>query len=131
MPRFVYEIPAGWSDLTRAYPEFLAGGARVKFSILQGSAGGVGPNVNRWRGQVGLPTLGSDEAEALAKPFDFLGEKGLFVEATGKEFSTLVVFKIRREQSCFLKMMGPVGEVVRHRAAFEHLAGTLKMGDTP
>ncbi len=130
--RVDYKTPAGWVDRTRTLPEFIAGpgenAPRVKLSVLKGSAGGLEANVNRWRGQVGLPAVGNDEARGLARPFSLLGEKGYFAEMTGKDRAILVAFTIGREMSFFLKMTGTPEEVARQRAAFEALAGSMKVG---
>jgi hypothetical protein len=41
----------------------------VDVSVIQlaGDGGGVGPNINRWRGQIGLPAASEDEIKASLK----------------------------------------------------------------
>ncbi|HEX7898767.1 MAG TPA: hypothetical protein VF950_13470, partial [Planctomycetota bacterium] len=93
-----YSIPTGWTVNPRPGPmrllELRAGAAVVSLTYLQGDAGGLVPNVNRWRGQVGLGPLDPAAAPASVKPFEFLGGDGHYVEIEGGEKAMLVVFRL-------------------------------------
>ncbi len=66
----VWQAPGDWDQeaagqfLTAAYG--LPGGGRVTVSKLGGDGGGLGANVNRWRGQVGLKPVSEEELGGLA-----------------------------------------------------------------
>jgi len=60
-----WQAPADWKQeeagqfLTAAYA--VPGGGRVTVSKLGGDGGGLAANINRWRGQAGLPPLPDDQ----------------------------------------------------------------------
>ena len=56
--------------------------AECYLTMLSGDAGGLGPNVNRWRAQLGLAPLAPRELEALPhKPL--LGRDAVFIDFAG------------------------------------------------
>lgn len=68
-PAVAWTLPAGWSEVPSTQPmrkaTFKTGaGAEVTVSAFAGEAGGLIANLNRWRGQVGLPAA---TPEDLAK----------------------------------------------------------------
>ena len=93
--QWIADLPAGWTLLpprpmvdvgwsvagredTTCTFSILAG------SILAGSGGGLLANVNRWRGQMGLEPLTSEEAvAALPKDGPFLGRDAIVVDLVG------------------------------------------------
>ena len=122
-------IPTGWTVNPRPGPmrllELRAGESVVSLTYLQGNAGGLAPNVNRWRGQVGLASL--DDAAGSAKPFEFMGGDGHYVELAGAEKSMLVIFRLGPPFSLFLKMDGASGAVLKEKAAFEAFARSVRV----
>ncbi len=73
-----WQVPAGWQSLPPA--EFLVakfliqdGGAQAEVNVAEfgGEGGGLPANVNRWRGQLGLPAI----AEILTTSFVVTGGK--------------------------------------------------------
>ena len=124
-----YSIPAGWTVNPRPGPmrllELRAGEAVVSLTYLQGNAGGLGPNINRWRGQVGL--AGLDDAAGSATPFEFLGNEGHYVELAGAEKAMLVIFRLGPPFSLFLKMDGAREAVLKEKAAFEAFARSVRV----
>jgi hypothetical protein len=126
-----YSIPSGWTRNPRPGPmrllELSAGDAVVSLTYLQGNAGGLAPNVNRWRGQLGLAALDGAEAAAAARPFEFLGSDGYYTEIQGGERAMLVVFRLGPPFSLFLKMDGPREAVLREKPAFEAFARSVRV----
>jgi len=66
-----WEAPQGWEELpptAMRLANFSVGaGGECYLTVLGGSGGGVLDNVNRWRDQMGLGSIGSVEVEALPK----------------------------------------------------------------
>jgi hypothetical protein len=93
-----------------------AGPADCSVVVLSGSGGGLAANVNRWRGQVGLPSLPEDEVVATGKTVD--GALGTFR-----------TFRVENEgspEAAFLVAVIPVGDrtvFVKLQAALPYLTG--------
>ncbi len=128
---FAFELPAGWVENPQPqsgrYFEIRAGDATAYLNILQGDAGGIAGNVNRWRGQIGLDPVADEAAQRLAQPVSFLGAEGSSVELTGTEKAVVIAFKMGPPYSIFLKMDGPTDAVERQRRAFWEFVRTLKI----
>ncbi len=126
-----YTIPTGWTLNPRPGPmrllELRAGESVVSLTYLQGNAGGLTPNINRWRGQIGLPGLDEAGATGSAKPFEFLGGEGHYVELAGAEKAMLVIFRLGPPFSLFLKMDGAREAVLKEKAAFEAFARSVRV----
>ena len=126
---FDYAVPSGWVVSERPGPmrllELKAGEATASLTYLQGDAGGLAPNINRWRGQVGLPP--AENATSAAASFPFLNGDGHFVEIVGAEKGMLVVFRLGPPFSLFLKLDGPKDAVLRERSAFEAFARSVRV----
>jgi hypothetical protein len=107
--------------------ELRAGEAVVSLTYLQGNAGGLAPNINRWRGQVGLASLDEAAAAGSAAPFAFLGGDGHYVELAGAEKAMLVIFRLGPPFSLFLKMDGAREAVLKEKAAFEAFGRSVRV----
>lgn len=128
----VYSTPSGWIENPRpAGPRILEfrtageGAPVVSLAYLQGSGGGLGPNINRWRGQVGLPEMA--DAEGSAQSFPFLEQPGHYVELIGAEKGLLCIFRLGPPFSLFLKLDGTREAVLREKPAFEAFARSVKV----
>jgi hypothetical protein len=85
-----WSVPAGWQEgpltqfLVAKYIISGAGDAKaeVNVSSLDGNGGGLIPNVNRWRAQLGLATA-TDAELAKIVSLDAAGAKGSVVELSG------------------------------------------------
>lgn len=108
--------------IPEAHPE-----VECSVMILGGDGGGIGPNINRWRGQVGLPPLSDAEIAQLPR-LDVAGQSAPMVEATGhytgmgdvsEDGSTLlgVVCPLGGE-TLFVKMVGPQQLVLGEKDRF-------------
>jgi len=133
---FTFDLPAGWVQSRQPEGdrifELRAGSGNqsptVTLNIIFGPAGGLGPNVNRWRGQVGLPPVDEEQAQELARPVSFLREGGgSLVELLGSERGILCAFTLRPEFSIFLKMDGPAADVRSQRDAFETFTKSVRL----
>ncbi len=126
-----YDVPKGWqSARNKAFSvaTFRAGAgekaAEVTVSPLGGGAGGLVMNVNRWRGQVGLPEVGAAEIQRGVKEIEVAGAKVPYVEVVGpdKGGQRTAIFgaiAARGPRTWFFKMTGPPDVVEGQRANFE------------
>ena len=129
-----WQVPAGWKaaglkpmrlasfDIPDA-----AGTGDVSISKLNGDGGGLLANVNRWRGQVGLPAL---EASALAANSKSVptagGEPATWVELVGTDKTILGAIVARGDVSWFFKLTAPSAVATRHREAFEQFVRSVR-----
>jgi hypothetical protein len=86
-----YEVPAGWqqgkTDAMRKAAFTVQEGSRsvsITIVVTEGAmAADLAANVNRWRGQVGLPPVDKDEVAASVKPIQVGDAAGSFIEIVG------------------------------------------------
>ena len=130
-PKPTWTVPAGWEEGQLA--QFLVaryvikgGGdasATVNVSQLAGDGGGLGANVNRWRGQLGQAPISADEVAKLPT-IDAAGSKAVVVDFTGTDPSSGkpaqlvgVVLPLNGD-SWFYKLMGDESVVAAQKEAF-------------
>jgi hypothetical protein len=139
---WTWSVPAGWRvgparDMREA--TFFAGPADAVecwISVLSGDAGGMLANVNRWRGEVGLPPVSRlDEQPRESVPM--LGTEALFVTLSGtwtgrgsriEDATLLAVACPLSDRVLFVKMVGPRAAVDGERARFLELVRSLRSG---
>jgi hypothetical protein len=89
-----WAVPEGWrrveSESAMRAATFEAGGGdasevEIAVTALSGRAGGVRPNVNRWRRQIGLEPLSQKAIEQGLSRFEAGAREGYFVDMVGPE----------------------------------------------
>lgn len=137
---FAYEIPEGWRRLSVpgefSILTFRAAGEHVKVTVspLQGEAGGLAPNVNRWRRQLGLEPAPAGQIEQSAEPIQVDGGAGHLVDITGPPDEkggqpprrVVGVILPRKDITWFFKMDGPGPLVAAEKDAFQKLLQSVK-----
>jgi hypothetical protein len=127
-----WEIPSGWQEVPPTQmlrAKFVVGAgadarAEINISSFPGDVGGLLANVNRWRGQVGLPPLGEAELNATVESLDVLGGQAMLVDMTGKDSQSGQPARLigaivpRRGQTWFYVLRGPEELAGRERPAF-------------
>jgi hypothetical protein len=132
-----WALPKGWTEAPGSGMRYATltppGGGKAEMSVvvLPGQAGGEAANVNRWRGQIGLPPLEEDALAALRKAvpskagpvavYDFtsLGDTrtrmvaGLLATADGNTW--------------FFKLVGDADPVGKAKPSFMKYLGTLHL----
>jgi hypothetical protein len=131
-----WQVPAGWQEV--AAGQFLVakftltgdGGATaaVNVSSSPGDGGGLAANVNRWRGQLGLPPI----SEILTTKLDVAGGKAQMVDMSGTNAQTgqpaqlTGVIVQQNDQTWFYKLMGDAKVVESQKDAFTQFVKSAK-----
>jgi len=125
-----WTVPADWQAGPLAQflvakfiiPGSGAATAAVNVSSLAGDGGGLMPNVNRWRGQLGQPPLSADDLANLPT-IDASGVKGTLVDVAGTDPRTsqparlIGVVLPFNGQTWFYKLMGDATVVAQQKDA--------------
>ncbi|HSH15246.1 MAG TPA: hypothetical protein VLD18_04370 [Verrucomicrobiae bacterium] len=125
VPRWT--VPTGWTSVTPgsmllASFDLPGGGAKVTVSSLSGDGGGLLPNVNRWRGQIGLGPISTGELASVTTEVDLPGGKATLVDLANDEQRMLTLIVPRQGQSWFYKSMGDFATVAREKDALLQFA---------
>ena len=138
IPRLTYQTPSGWSlgkaaGMRAAAFEVRDGSKQAEVTViaLAAGSGDLLANVNRWREQVHLGPVSSDELGRQVKEILVDGVKGLRVELVGPvtaqpREAILGVICSRQDQSWFFKMKGDAELVERERGRFESFVSSMK-----
>jgi hypothetical protein len=140
-PSLKYTRPEGWveaPDLAGGFIRMAAafratdGGksAEVTVTPLGGDAGGLLPNVNRWRDQVKLGPIDEGQLRKDVRNVEVAGRPASYLDLLGPEGPgrerMLVVVVPRGGQTWFFKMRGPAELVAKQQAAFEAFMKSVK-----
>ncbi len=126
-----WKIPSTWTaqpprQMLLASFALPGGDAKVEVSSLGGDGGGLLANINRWRGQLGLPQASESQLSEITSPLDTVDGKGTLVDIQGNNQKLLVVIVPHNGKSWFYKSMGATDVVDRERDAFLEFAQTAK-----
>ena len=139
-----WTVPSGWQEVPAA--QFLlaeysiagANGAKAEVNVAQlsGNGGGVLPNVNRWRGQIGLDPVDETGLTGVTTTMAVAGGQVTFVDMTGKDMSgetTRLVAAIVPvgDQTWFYKLMGDEKVVAGQKDAFTKFVQTARYSNAP
>ncbi len=130
-------LPAGWSvgpENSMRKATWIVSGpngskAEIAVTVFPGSVGGLTANVNRWRGQIGLPPAGADEIAAAAKAINVGGlASQRFVMTSGDGKKTVdAVMTSKDGATWFFKMNGEAAAVEANAAAFAAFLAASKL----
>ena len=127
-------LPAGWTDsLSGGGMRYATlkpstpGKVEVSVVVLPGPAGGELPNVNRWRGQIGLPPLDEGGLAAARKTVKSpAGDFSAYDFKSDEKKSRMIAGLVTRDGSTwFVKMVGDTEPVTAASADFNHLLESL------
>jgi hypothetical protein len=149
MPQLHWKLPAGWEEAPPGQmrvASFKVKGegkqqADVSVVPLPGLAGGDLNNVNRWRGQVGLPPLKEEEFAKLGQPIEIAGQPSQLYDQAGENAASGGKTRIlgavlhREGMAWFFKMTGDDALVAQQKPAFveflKSLSFTARPSDAP
>jgi hypothetical protein len=127
-----FKAPENWTEkapgpmVTSAYD--VKGGdgqAEVTISKFPGAVGGMVPNINRWRDQLGLAPLADAEASKSAEMLEVEGKKNSYLidiqgtnKRTGKAARMIAVGVPHGGDTWFFKLLGDEVVVAKEKEAF-------------
>lgn len=132
------EVPSAWveqpaTQFRLASYRIPGAGGDADLSVIAfpGDAGGFLPNVNRWRGQVGLEpgteeSIGVEKIELQGLPVRLVEFEGADPE-TGNPMAILGGITATNGRSWFFKVMGPPSVVSESKVAFLKFIETSRM----
>lgn len=143
--RLTYTLPPGWEKWVAVGPVPAEAAFRVvdkgvsadiSVTALPGAAGGLVPNVNRWRGQIQLDHADEPEVRKGLKPTTVGGQDGYLVDLIGpdnagpKRQRIVGAILTRGNATWFFKMRGPVELVGQQIANFETFLRSVQFTDS-
>jgi hypothetical protein len=140
-PKLKWTLPEGWQEVAPGEMRVASfaiqkDGKKADVSVvpLPGMAGGELPNVNRWRGQVGLDAVTEQDLPKLqqkvnvagsdATLYDFAGET-----AAGEKSRILATVLHRDDTAWFFKMTGDTDLVAAQKNNFVAFLKSLKFSE--
>ena len=131
-PKLTWKTPEGWNEVPpgemrkASFNVKNKDGKQADVSVipLPGAAGGDAANVNRWRGQMALPALPTDELTKLAESVKVGDQPGDLYDVSGTNTSSgepariLAVILRREGVAWFFKMTGDSQVVADQKPAF-------------
>ena len=130
-----WTAPAAWktkagSAMRKGSYAVTRDGAEADFAItaFPGDTGGLHANLNRWRGQVGLPNAAPAELDAAVQHLDGFGGMHFdVVDLAGPSGTRLLgAITSHNGNSWFFKLMGPDAVVAAEKPAFLEFLQTVK-----
>lgn len=136
LPKLKYILPDGWQEKTPTEMRVASFGvsengknADVSVIPLGGMAGGDLPNVNRWRGQVGLQPLADDDLQRLAEKIEIAGQPADLYDVAGTAQRIVGVIFHRDDATWFFKMTGDADLVEKQKPAFVSFLKSFQFED--
>ncbi len=135
------EVPPGWREVAGSsmrLASFVVGDGERKVDIaitaFPGDVGGLLANINRWRGEVGLPPVESAEQQS-SMPLTILGTTSTLFQfvAPGDDPNrpnSIVCMVPRGRLTYFIKMMGPRAMVEQQIEPFQDFLRSLRFTDS-
>ncbi len=130
-----WQLPGGWGAVaptSMRIANFTAGdGGEVECYVttFPGDGGGLLPNVNRWRGQLGLGATTLAELDSLPKLSVLGGEHPWIVlteESGAQGGGMLAVVAPHGSRTFFVKLVGPSEAVQAERSRFQAFCESLQ-----
>jgi len=134
---FAWDVPDGWVLGAGSSMRLVTfnvedrPSAECWVTVLKGDAGGLLPNLNRWRGELGQEPLTGAEVEALptievfGKPAPFLQVQGPVAE-DGRVSYLFGVITERAGQRVFIKMVGGKQDLLAEEHRFIQFCRSLR-----
>jgi hypothetical protein len=135
-----WQVPSGWAETPGGQflvAKFLIKGAgdaqaAVNVSMSPGDGGGLLANLNRWRGQLGLPAVAEADLSKQVQSLDVPGTKATLADISGSDARTgqkarvLAAVVPQGSQTWFYKLMGNDQAVDQQKEAFIKFVQTTK-----
>lgn len=139
-PQLQWTLPAGWTKVAPGEMSIASfkvrgqGGAEADVTVvpLPGLAGGDTANVNRWRGQVGLPAATADELQKMGEAVPVGDQSATLYDIAGSDNAKRIlgVMQERSGTTWFFKMTGDAGLVEQQKPEFTAFLKSLSFAST-
>ena len=103
-----------------------AGQAEITVMTFPGDVGGLLANVNRWRGQSGLPPVNDAGLASATERVSVSGTPATLVEAVGDKNGLISVYHPVGDQTWFYKIAGPSAVVAAEKGAFMEFLQSIR-----
>ena len=127
-----WQVPASWKEVPPpqmllakfVMPDSNQPKAEVTVSVFPGDAGGLLPNINRWRRQLKLEPVQDGALEKMTASLDLPGGKAILVDMSGQNPTNGQPSRIigailsKGEQTWFYKLMGEEQLAEREKETF-------------
>lgn len=124
-PQIKWQLPPGWSEVPPSamrYASFNAGANENKIDIsvvmFPGDGGSDIDNVNRWRGQIGLPPMSESSVTSQLGTLKASDATFATVDIAGANARTLAAWTRRGDHVWFFKATGPSSAVEKEKTKF-------------
>jgi len=126
-----WTVPESWTDKgsrSMILASFSAqdGAVEITVSMLGGGAGGLLPNINRWRGQVGLPPASEADLTSITSTISVSGIESTYVNLPGSAQQIDAVIVPKGNQTWFFKAMGAPAAVQKETENFKSFAQSVQ-----
>jgi len=128
-PSLRWRAPADWKTKPGSAMRkgsYAAGDAEIAITAFPGDVGGVLANINRWRGQVGLPPVSDSDLGQVATQFDSNGLHFVVIDAAGSSSRIVAALLPWQGSTWFFKLTGPGEPVGRAKPAFLEFLKTVQ-----
>lgn len=94
--------------------------AEITVAVFPGDVGGTLANVNRWRGQIGMPAVQEADLGKVTEPLDLGGNKAILLDMISEQTKTRMIAVIvpKAGQTWFYKLLGQDSTAGREKDAF-------------
>ena len=119
IPKDWKEVPPGQMQVAKfSVPANGSSKADVTISVFPNSTGGTLGNINRWRGQLGLPPASEAEAEKIVTKLDDKNPDSILVDMINNGRQLIGAIVPRGGQWYFFKLLGDASAVAPQKDAF-------------
>ena len=131
-PELVWRAPAGWAQGEASGPRLGTltwKSCQLTITAFPGDAGGLLPNVNRWRSQIQLPALSEDGLDAHVVRRQSVGALSyqlVSIENPEQGQALRVGILSYADKTWFFKLSGPLAEVNAAGPAFSQFLASVK-----
>lgn len=127
---FTFDTPEGWKEAPQTQFSLVslsaADGAKTVSITVTPAMGGLLANVNRWRGQAGLPALNADQIEKELEALDAGGQTVRYSESIGESRAVLGGIVELGGRQWFAKLDGDPELARRERDKFRAFLQSFK-----
>jgi hypothetical protein len=125
-PQIKWDMPGGWTEVppsSMRYASFSASdgdGGKIDISVVTfaGDGGSDADNVNRWRGQIGLPPVDENIVNSQIAPLKTADTTFAATDIAGVKARTIAAWTRRDGHVWFFKATGPNAAVEKEKPNF-------------